>query len=195
MRILATIELAVFFLLAFGLRTLLHWRATGRSGFVGLRPGARAVEMAAGVLLVVALALAPCAIWIGEPLWRRGQALGAAVALGGIALTFVAQLQMGSSWRIGVEPGECTKLVTRGAFAAVRNPIFSAMLLVAVGLALAVPTPLALALPPVLLLALELQVRFVEEPHLLRAHGEPYLRWASRTGRFVPRIGRLALPR
>ena len=31
----------------------------------------------------------------------------------------------------------------------------------------------------------------VEEPHLIRTHGEPYLRWASRVGRFVPGLGRL----
>ena len=84
--------------------------------------------------------------------------------------------------------------MTTGTFAAVRNPIFSAVLLVSVGVALAAPTPLALALPPLLVLALELQVRLVEEPYLIRAHGARYLDWASRTGRFVPWIGRLATP-
>jgi protein-S-isoprenylcysteine O-methyltransferase Ste14 len=42
-----------------------------------------------------------------------------------------------------------------------------------------------------LVVGIELQVRLVEEPHLLRAHGETYAGWASRTGRFFPGVGRL----
>ena len=42
-----------------------------------------------------------------------------------------------------------------------------------------------------LLAALELQVRVVEEPHLLRAHGGAYASYAARVGRFVPGVGRL----
>ncbi len=34
-------------------------------------------------------------------------------------------------------------------------------------------------------------VRVVEEPHLLRLHGEAYRRWAAATGRFLPGLGRL----
>ena len=45
---------------------------------------------------------------------------------------------------------------------------------------------------PVGIVAFQVQVRLVEEPHLLRTHGEPYRAWASRVGRFVPRVGRLA---
>ena len=41
------------------------------------------------------------------------------------------------------------------------------------------------------LAGLEIHVRRVEEPHLLRVHGEPYRAWAGRTGRFVPGVGRL----
>jgi protein-S-isoprenylcysteine O-methyltransferase Ste14 len=34
-------------------------------------------------------------------------------------------------------------------------------------------------------------VRLVEEPYLERVHGEAYRAYAERTGRFVPRIGRV----
>ncbi len=40
------------------------------------------------------------------------------------------------------------------------------------------------------LIALEIQVRLVEEPYLQRVHGEAYRRYAARTGRFMPWIGR-----
>ncbi|MFL5908785.1 MAG: methyltransferase family protein, partial [Solirubrobacterales bacterium] len=37
---------------------------------------------------------------------------------------------------------------------------------------------------------LQLQVRFVEEPYLIRTHGDDYRAYASEVGRFVPGIGR-----
>jgi protein-S-isoprenylcysteine O-methyltransferase Ste14 len=189
MRTLATALVLAFFLVAFGLRSLVQWRRTGRSGFVGLREGAGRTERAAGALLAAVMLVAPVAPWIGRLLWPSGHALGAAIAILGIAVTLVAQLQMGDSWRIGVDSSEHTELVTTRLFSQVRNPIFSAMLLCSIGLALAAPTALALALPLLLLLAVEVQVRQVEEPYLLRTHGEAYRAWAARTGRFLPGLG------
>jgi protein-S-isoprenylcysteine O-methyltransferase Ste14 len=191
MRILATLEVLLFVATAFGLRTLLHRRLTGSSGFAGLREGAGGLERLAGALLVLVFSLAPVAPWIGRPLWQVGPGLGAVLGALGLALTLAAQHQMGASWRIGVDARARTALVTSGLFAWVRNPIFSAMILSILGLALAVPTPLALALPPALVVALQLQVRLVEEPYLVSAFGEPYRAWAARTGRFVPGVGRL----
>jgi protein-S-isoprenylcysteine O-methyltransferase Ste14 len=117
--------------------------------------------------------------------------LGAVLAVAGIAATFGAQVAMGASWRIGVDPGERTELVTSGPFALVRNPIYSAMLPTALGLALLVPSWVAFTGLAGLALALELQVRVVEEPYLLGVHGSRYADYAARVGRFVPGIGRL----
>lgn len=190
-KLAATIEIFVFFLTAFGLRSFVQWRRTGRTGFVGVRPDASSLERFAAGLMVVALLLAPLAPWVGTPMWSGGELAGVLLAAAGIVLTLVAQLQMGASWRIGVDETERTELVTSGVFAIVRNPIFSAMLLASLGLALAAPTMLALVLPLGLLVALELQVRLVEEPYLLGTHGARYGAWASRTGRFLPLVGRL----
>jgi protein-S-isoprenylcysteine O-methyltransferase Ste14 len=41
------------------------------------------------------------------------------------------------------------------------------------------------------LAGLEIQVRLVEEPYLIRVHGDAYRTYAARTGRFVPGVGRL----
>ena len=98
---------------------------------------------------------------------------------------------MGRSWRIGVDPGERTELVTAGPFALVRNPIFAAMLPTALGLTLLVPSWVALAGLAGLIAALELQVRVVEEPYLLQVHGDAYATYAARVGRFVPGVGQL----
>lgn len=197
---LALILYGVYLALAFGLRTMLQWRATGSSGFhgVGGRPGS--AEWLAGVGFVVALALgaaAPALALAGivEPIealdGAAAHVAGVALAVAGIALTLYAQIAMGESWRIGVDPGERTELVTSGPFALVRNPIFSAMIPTGLGLALMVPSVIALAAFGALVLALELQVRVVEEPYLLRAQGRRYREYATRTGRFVPGVGRL----
>ena len=197
---LALILYVIYLALAFGVRTLIQVRTTGTTGFhgVGGRPGS--AEWLAGVGFVVALVLglaAPLLALTGivEPIAALDvgalHVVGAALAGGGIAATLFAQMAMGSSWRIGVDPGELTELVTDGPFSWVRNPIFSAMLPTALGLTLLVPSGVALAGLVGLAVALELQVRIVEEPYLLRAHGATYARYASRVGRFVPGIGRL----
>ena len=98
---------------------------------------------------------------------------------------------MGASWRIGVSDDQGTDLVTGGWFSVCRNPIYSAMIVGWTGFALMVPTWLAFVAIVLIAIALELQVRVVEEPYLLRTHGDEYRRYAARVGRFVPGVGRL----
>ncbi len=186
--------------LTFGVRTLVQIRRTGSSGFhgVGGRPGS--AEWFAGVGFVVALAVGFTApllalLDVVEPIAALDvtplHVAGVALAVAGIATTFAAQVAMGTSGRIGVDPGERTALVTTGPFALVRNPIFAAMLPTALGLTLMVPSWIALVGLVGLVLALELQVRAVEEPYLLAVHGDAYATYAARVGRFVPGVGRL----
>ena len=131
--------------------------------------------------------LAPFAI-LDHPVVRFG---GVVLVVLGIILTIGSQLAMGESWRGDVDPDVRTPLVTSGPFALVRNPIFSGAALSATGLALVVPNVLSLAMLVLFIAGLEIQVRLVEEPYLLRVHGEAYRRYAARTGRFVPGVGRL----
>jgi protein-S-isoprenylcysteine O-methyltransferase Ste14 len=190
----------VFLALAFGLRAILHYRRTGTSGFIGLtgRPGS--IEWLAGVLFGVAVVtggLAPLAQLLGllHPIAggdARVSHVAGLLCFGvGLAGTLQAQASMGDSWRIGVDSGERTDLVSRGPFRWVRNPIFTWMSIATVGLVLLTPNALAIASLVILLVALEVQVRAVEEPYLLRTHGASYRKYASTTGRFVPGIGRL----
>ncbi len=72
----------------------------------------------------------------------------------------------------------------------VRNPIFTALVIAAIGLAMMVPNPISIAGVVMLIVVIELQVRFVEEPHLRRLHGDGYTDYARRVGRFVPGVGR-----
>jgi len=200
MAVVALISYAVYLALAFGMRTLIQLRRTGSSGFKGIggRPGS--AEWIAGVLFAVALAVgaaAPVLALVGavEPIGALDttvvHAAGTALFIGGLAGTLAAQLAMGASWRIGVDEDERTELVTHGPFGIVRNPIFAAMLPASAGLTLMVPSAVAMLGLVALVVALELQVRVVEEPYLLRSHGSSYATYAARVGRFVPGVGRL----
>lgn len=181
----------------FGWRSWQQRRGTGSAGFRGIsgRPGSAAWW--GGVLFVVALvlaALAPLLELVGDvvlaaPSWVA--AAGLVVAVAGFAGVVLSQSAMGRSWRIGVDAGERTDLVTTGVFAVVRNPIFTAMVTALAGLALMVPSALSLLALAALVTAVQLQVRAVEEPYLLATHGPNYAHYAAHVGRFVPTIGRL----
>jgi protein-S-isoprenylcysteine O-methyltransferase Ste14 len=197
---IALVLFLVYFALAFGWRSLRQLRATGSTGFRGISGAPGSVEWTGGVLFVAALVLAAAAPiaelagWVA-PLVEPGTAVvgvGVALVLAGVAGTLWSQVAMGESWRIGVDAAERTRLVTRGPFTLVRNPIFSFMTLTAAGMLLVVPDAVALASLLALVAAIELQVRFVEEPYLLRAHGDGYADYCARVGRFVPGLGLLA---
>lgn len=194
----AVLGYAVFLALAFGLRAVLHYRQTGSTGFVGLSGPPGSIEWLAGVLFALAVlggAFAPVAQLLGlvRP-WTEASAtslygLGALLYVLGLGGTLWAQLAMGRSWRIGVDRTERTELVAAGPFRWVRNPIYSWMSLAGAGLVLLAPNALSVLSFAALLVALEIQVRVVEEPHLTRAHGESYRRYAAAVGRFVPGVG------
>lgn len=190
----------LYFALAFGTRTVLQKLRTGSSGIRGIsgRPGS--VEWVGGVLFACGLGLGLAAPVLDlaetvKPVSVLDRPIshvtGVVLYSLGLVGTLVAQGAMGSSWRIGVEESEKTKLVTSGPFTLVRNPIFSAMITAFLGLVLLVPNAFALVGFLALVAAVELQVRFVEEPYLSRTHGQRYIEYASGVGRFVPGVGRL----
>jgi protein-S-isoprenylcysteine O-methyltransferase Ste14 len=80
---------------------------------------------------------------------------------------------------------------TGGVFSLVRNPIFTSMLVTSLGLMMVIPNVLSVAGLVLLVVALEVQVRYVEEPYLLSAQADNYRAYARRVGRFAPRLGRL----
>ena len=198
MAVLALVLFVVMFLVIFVARSIIQKRTTGdtgiRAGVLGAAPGS--LEWLAGWMLVVAMiagVVAPIGEIIGLDPFTANRVLryvGVGTAVLGIASTSFAQVQMGEEWRVGIDENERTGLVAEGVFGFVRNPIFSAMILTACGLAMMVPNPISLAGLLVLVVAIQLQVRVVEEPHLRRLHGETYETYSSRVGRFVPGIGR-----
>ena len=198
MALLALILLVVWLGLVVGVPSYLSLRRTGTIDSVarGRRGSAQwwaALISSLGFVFAIA---APVAGLAGlapiAPLDRDVVHLvGVGLVVVGIAVTLTAQLAMGASWRGDVDPDARTELVTTGPFRFVRNPIFTGTATTALGLALMVPNVLAGAMLICFAAAWEIQVRLVEEPYLRRVHGDAYARYAARTGRFVPGIGRL----
>jgi protein-S-isoprenylcysteine O-methyltransferase Ste14 len=200
MPVVALILFATFAALGFGWRSWEQRRRTGSTGFHGIsgRPGS--IEWCAGVGFIVSMGVAVFApilqlLGVVSPVgflhapWI--QFSGVAVAVIGIAATVYAQLDMGDSWRIGVNKSETTTLVRTGVFGWVRNPIFTAMMVFGFGFALLTPNPGALVGFVLLIVTIELQVRAVEEPYLLATHGDAYRDYCAGVGRFVPKVGRV----
>ena len=196
---MTTVALTLYVLalvVLFGVRALVHRRRTGSSGFRGISGTPGEAGWWGGVLIVAAVVLGLAAPLLAVTGVLRAVpppvvgVTGLALALAGFAATLAGQAGMGASWRIGVDPAERTDLVTTGAFASVRNPIFTAMVLAQFGMLLVVPTWVSAAAFVALVVAVQLQVRVVEEPHLRRLHGDPYAAYAARTGRFLPGVGR-----
>jgi len=198
MPIVALALFGVFAALGFGWRSWEQRRRTGSTGFRGVSGRLGSAEWFAGAGFVAAppvavLAsilqlldvVAPVAVLHAQ--WI--QISGIVVAIVGIFATVYAQLDMGDSWRIGVDPGETTTLVRTGVFGWVRNPIFIAMITFGFGIALVTPNLVALAGFLLLVATIELQVRIIEEPYLLTVHGDDYRSYLTNVGRFMPGVG------
>jgi protein-S-isoprenylcysteine O-methyltransferase Ste14 len=192
---------SIYGLLGFVLRVAIQLQRTGDTGLRGVTGRVGSVEWLGGVGFVAAIVIGVAAPILA--LQDAVEPIGAldtdALHVAGIVLygcgllaMVMAQGTMGASWRVGVDETERTSLVTEGPFALVRNPIYTALLTLVCGLVLLVPSVVSIAALALLVLSLELQTRFVEEPHLLHEHGPAYSSYASRVGRFLPKLGRLA---
>jgi protein-S-isoprenylcysteine O-methyltransferase Ste14 len=198
MAIAALILYLIWAVLAFGWRTIEQRRRTGDTG-LRLHAEPNTAQWWAKIGFVIAMLVgiaAPVAAVAGldgisalDATWLH--VTGIVVTLAGIVLTLAAQYSMGESWRIGVDPAERTELVTAGAFRYARNPIFTAMLVTATGLAMTIPNAISIIGLLALIAALEIQVRLVEEPYLIDTHGDTYRNYARQVGRFAPGIGHI----
>lgn len=193
---LGLLMVAVFGAVTLVLRVVRHKRRTGSWGVVLSVSGSGRERLAGGLFIVALLCVALAPILelrgLAGPLAAIPHLIGVGVLsyTVGTGLTIWSQETMGRDWRMGVDPSERTGLVTEGPFGSVRNPIYSGMLAAVLGIAAVVPNWAAVTGSALLVGALQLQTRWVEEPHLVRAHGESYLAYADRTGRFVPAVGR-----
>jgi protein-S-isoprenylcysteine O-methyltransferase Ste14 len=192
----------LFIGIGFGWRAWLHKRRFGHSGIVMFRSGRwdqhvrEAALLALGAILLVQAVRAASgrppigpSLPVGEGVLSA--AVGVLVAMVGIVLMVRAQLDMGASWRVGVDEGARPGLVTGGLYRFSRNPIYLALFVALAGFTLLMPTWLSLFALIGAVVGVGRQVR-QEEAYLRRAYGGEFDRYAARVGRYVPGVGRLA---
>ena len=164
----------------------LHRNTTPGNRFMGLVFLAIVLGLTA---LVARFALAgPQAIGV----WQAPPALalaGLLLCAAGVLVIAIAQRQMGESFRIGIDDAK-TALVRTGLFARVRNPIYSGLLALLLGVVLTIPCTTSLLLGAAAAAAIASHTR-LEERVLLALHGDAYRAYAAGVGRFVPGVGRL----
>ncbi len=192
-RVLPLLETVLFVLVGMVWRAWLQVRRTGSTGIMLFRSGAVQAVREAGILLLMTAFLAQAAALIAgridvlPPPWPL---VGGVMVAVGTVLMVMAQLDMGASWRIGIDEGARPGLVTTRWYAFCRNPIYLFMFVVFGGLALQLPTLLSVLLFVGLCVGIPWQVRH-EEAFLERTYGAEFRAYAHRVGRFLPGIGRL----
>lgn len=202
LRLLPLIGSLVLIGIVFCWRPWLQFRRYGTLGIILFRSQGVAQNLRDAMAVVLFfLIVAQAVVWAGwpeslSPLVATSdqafgwlQAIGGVVLFAGIALLVKAQLELGVSWRIGIEEDASPGLMTGGLYRFCRNPIFLALLIVVTGYALLLPTRLSIILALGTYVGIRLQVS-AEEAYLLHVYGERYREYARRVGRFLPGLGK-----
>jgi protein-S-isoprenylcysteine O-methyltransferase Ste14 len=139
-------------------------------------------------------------LWLGrrygvEPQWPRS-AVDVALALAGILLLVIGMALFSASLRLFFSHGQGTlapwdpprRLVVRGPYRYVRNPMISGVLFTLFGLAFALRSPPHALWAVVFFLINATYIPLLEEPGLEHRFGEDYVRYRTHVPRFWPRL-------
>jgi protein-S-isoprenylcysteine O-methyltransferase Ste14 len=147
--------------------------------------------VAAQLLLLAALVLIPRgALW---PLGAIAVGVATVLVVLGVVLVVLGAVGLGPALTASPIPRQGARLVTRGVYGVVRNPIYTGLLVGGLGL-VAFGASLWHILTWVALLAL-LAGKARWEERMLRAKHPEFDDYAARVGRFLPGVGRLRRPR
>jgi len=188
--------LIIFFTLAVVGRSAMQYMITGNHGIRSINKSSSLHTVISSTLLISSfISISSLSIinhfMVLKPLLQLSYNVaifGATVSVIGIILTVIAQYQMGAAWRIGVDEAEKTELITTGIYKYARNPIYTGVILFGAGLFITLPNIYMLISVIVGYISIELHVRNVEEPYLLKMHGKNFKNYMGATGRYYPRF-------
>jgi len=191
---MALIAYTLFLLIVVIGRIILQYRTTGDHGLRPVTAKSSMLPKLTSALLMVSFAATfslSCLEALGKfnsqlHLGATGTITGILFCAIGIIVSAISQYQMGTAWRIGVDVTEKTELVTHGLYSYARNPIYSGVILFGFGLLILIPHTYMLLSLFIGYLSIELQVRYVEEPYLIRLHGTAYESYAKKVNRYFP---------
>src|SRR3989304_3528096 len=196
LKILLPIYFALFFGLAMFWRSYVAWKRTGVNPYA-LGNGDTVHDyvgklfrftLIATALIVLAFSLSESLYNLLMPIpWLNSSLLvgiGLVLLASALVWVLIAQVQMGDSWRIGIDEKTNSPLVLHGLFGVSRNPIFLGMLVMLVGLLFTIPTAATLIVTLLGFMLIHIQVR-LEEPFLLDKYGEAYRVYQKRVRRWL----------
>jgi len=125
--------------------------------------------------------------WLSPIAWMNSSILmiiGAMLLVLALIWVLLAQLQMGDSWRIGIDEKSESSLVQHGLFGVSRNPIFLGMLVMLIGMLLILPTAATLSVTALGFVLIHVQVR-LEEAFLIEKYGGDYINYQKRVRRWI----------
>ena len=196
LRIILPLYLVAFFLIAFVGRSYLVWKRTGINPYV-VGKGGGPIDFIEGfypiplvliLLTTLAYSFLPQVYGYATPItWLESQVVkvgGLVLMAAGLIWTATAQMQMGKSWRIGIDTENKTELVEKGLFGRSRNPIFLGMRVALLGFFLAMPNAVTLVAVALADTLMQIQVR-LEEEFLTGVHGEKYTEFCGRVRRWI----------
>lgn len=96
----------------------------------------------------------------------------------------VAQVQMSSSWRVGIDHSARTELKTNGLFSISRNPVFLGMLVTLTGIFFILPNAITLLVASASVMLFQVQVR-LEEEYLSKTHANTYIVYCKKVRRWI----------
>lgn len=97
---------------------------------------------------------------------------------------FIAQMQMGKSWRIGIDEKNKTEFVTKGLFSVSRNPIFLGMIVAIFAAFLLLPNLFTFFIAFAGYIIIQIQIR-LEEEFLQKQFGNEYVHYKTKTRRLI----------
>lgn len=112
------------------------------------------------------------------------QITGLIIAWIALSWSLIAQIQMGASWRIGIDTKQKTELVGKGLFKYSRHPIYLGVLAITGSLFFVMPNVLTLVVLFLTWETLSVLAR-LEEEHMISFHGEEYRKYISQTRRWI----------
>ncbi len=183
-------------MIAVGWRAYRVWRLSGvnaltqyyAEGVHGLASNVfRAVFVGIALVLLINALFAsarPYLIPITWLEWSPLHLIGWCLLLIALVIVVIAQVQMGSAWRIGIDVQQKSELVTGGIFRYSRNPIFLGMRFAFLGLFLLLPNAFTLLLWVLGDVMIQIQVR-LEEDYLTETFGAAYRRYTERVRRWI----------
>jgi protein-S-isoprenylcysteine O-methyltransferase Ste14 len=189
-------SVVIYLLLAFGIRSMVFYRKTRINPFsINFSDDANGyIEKV--FLLVVVTDVILVGIHAFSEAWyehllpfknmenRLVHTSGWVLLVLSFALVWVAQSQMSTSWRIGIDRSTKINLVTIGLFKVSRNPIFLGVILAGMSLFLIIPNAFTLLTLFLLIFSINVQVR-LEEKFLLDKFGDDYQAYLDKVRRWV----------